>query len=84
MDYWVPSAESAGISCFTIASTLPPLFPQPPNFDPYRDGVYEEVNKSSLAKHYIGLHNESTFKKTATYQPQLPHQIFNSVFTITN
>jgi len=32
-----------------------------------RDGVYEEVNKKSLAKHYIGLHNESTFKKTATY-----------------
>ena len=32
-----------------------------------RDGVYEEVNKQSLAKHYIGLHNESTFKKTATY-----------------
>jgi len=32
-----------------------------------RDGVYEEVNKKSLAGHYIGLHNESTFKKTATY-----------------
>ncbi|EKX42159.1 hypothetical protein GUITHDRAFT_158147 [Guillardia theta CCMP2712] len=32
-----------------------------------RDGVYEEVNKKSLAKHYIGLHNESTFKKTATF-----------------
>ncbi|KAJ1468237.1 hypothetical protein T484DRAFT_1661645 [Baffinella frigidus] len=32
-----------------------------------KDGVYEEVNKASLAKHYIGLHNESTFKKTATY-----------------
>jgi len=32
-----------------------------------RDGVYEEVNKQSLAGHYIGLHNESTFKKTATY-----------------
>jgi len=32
-----------------------------------KDGVYEEVNKKSLAKHYIGLHNESTFKKTATY-----------------
>merc|ERR1719329_252578 len=31
-----------------------------------RDGVYEEVNKQSLAGHYIGLHNESTFKKTAT------------------
>jgi hypothetical protein len=25
------------------------------------------VNKQSLAQHYIGLHNESTFKKTATY-----------------
>lgn len=25
------------------------------------------MNKKSLAKHYIGLHNESTFKKTATY-----------------
>jgi len=32
-----------------------------------QDGVYEEVNKQSLAQHYIGLHNESTFKKTATY-----------------
>jgi hypothetical protein len=32
-----------------------------------RDAVYEEVNKQSLAKHYIGLHNESTFKKTAVY-----------------
>ena len=29
------------------------------------DGLYEEVNKESLSKHYIGLHNESTFKKTA-------------------
>jgi hypothetical protein len=29
--------------------------------------VYEEVNKKSLAGHYIGLHNESTFKKTAAY-----------------
>ena len=27
--------------------------------------MYEEVNKDSLSKHYIGLHNESTFKKTA-------------------
>jgi hypothetical protein len=26
-----------------------------------------QVNKQSLAQHYIGLHNESTFKKTATY-----------------
>jgi len=32
-----------------------------------KDGVYEEVNKQSLCQHYIGLHNESTFKKTATY-----------------
>lgn len=29
--------------------------------------MYEEVNKKSLKGHYIGLHNESTFKKTATY-----------------
>ncbi|EOD38814.1 hypothetical protein EMIHUDRAFT_440046 [Emiliania huxleyi CCMP1516] len=29
------------------------------------DALYEEVNKESLSKHYIGLHNESTFKKTA-------------------
>jgi len=32
-----------------------------------KDGVYEEVNKQSLAKHYIGLHNEATFTKTAAY-----------------
>jgi len=32
-----------------------------------QNGVYEEVNKQSLAQHYIGLHNESTFKKTATF-----------------
>jgi hypothetical protein len=32
-----------------------------------KDAVYEEVNKQALAKHYIGLHNESTFKKTAVY-----------------
>jgi len=31
------------------------------------DAVYEEVNKQSLSKHYIGLHNESTEKKTAKY-----------------
>ena len=31
-----------------------------------RDALYEEVNKQSLAKHFIGLHNEATFKKTAT------------------
>merc|ERR1719183_3363046 len=30
-----------------------------------RDAVYEEVNKQSLSKHYIGLHNESTNKKAA-------------------
>ncbi len=30
------------------------------------DAVYEEVNKQSLSRHYIGLHNESTYKKTAT------------------
>ena len=29
------------------------------------DAVYEEVNKQSLSKHYIGLHNESTNKKAA-------------------
>eukprot|EP00285_Hemiselmis_virescens_P013717 CAMPEP_0173394518 /NCGR_PEP_ID=MMETSP1356-20130122/27900_1 /TAXON_ID=77927 ORGANISM="Hemiselmis virescens, Strain PCC157" /NCGR_SAMPLE_ID=MMETSP1356 /ASSEMBLY_ACC=CAM_ASM_000847 /LENGTH=429 /DNA_ID=CAMNT_0014352919 /DNA_START=1 /DNA_END=1290 /DNA_ORIENTATION=+ len=32
-----------------------------------QNGVYEEVNKKSLQQHYIGLHNESTFKKTATF-----------------
>ena len=31
------------------------------------DAVYEEVNKQSLSKHYIGLHNESSEKKSATY-----------------
>jgi len=31
-----------------------------------KDAIYEEVNKQSLAKHYIGLHQESTYKKTAT------------------
>ena len=31
------------------------------------DAVYEEVNKQSLSKHYIGLHNESSEKKAATY-----------------
>jgi len=31
-----------------------------------RDAVYEEVNKQTLSKHYIGLHNEATHKKTAT------------------
>jgi len=32
-----------------------------------KDAVYEAVNKPSLAKHLVGLHNESTFVKTATY-----------------
>lgn len=32
-----------------------------------KDAVYEEVNKQSLKGHYIGLHNESTFKKTAAF-----------------
>ena len=31
------------------------------------DAIYEEVNKESLSQHYIGLHQESTHKKTATY-----------------
>jgi len=34
-------------------------------FHSKKDAVYEEVNKQSLAKHYIGLHNEATEKKTA-------------------
>jgi hypothetical protein len=32
-----------------------------------RDAVYEEVNKPSLRGHYIGLHCESTTKRTAAY-----------------
>jgi hypothetical protein len=32
-----------------------------------KDAVYEAVNKPSLAQHYIGLHNESTFVKTAAF-----------------
>jgi len=32
-----------------------------------RDALYEEVNKPSLRGHYIGLHNESTAKRTAAY-----------------
>jgi len=32
-----------------------------------KDAIYEEVNKQSLSKHYIGLHQESTYKRTATY-----------------
>jgi len=29
--------------------------------------IYEEVNKASLSQHYIGLHQESTHKKTAKF-----------------
>ena len=32
-----------------------------------RDALYEEVNKPSLRQHYIGLHSESTTKRTAAY-----------------
>lgn len=32
-----------------------------------KDAVYQEVNKQSLAGHYIGLHNEATTKKTARF-----------------
>lgn len=32
-----------------------------------KDGIYEEVNKQSLRGHYIGLHQESTHVRTATY-----------------
>lgn len=32
-----------------------------------KDAVYQEVNKQSLAGHYIGLHNEATSKKAARY-----------------
>ncbi|KAG7354228.1 taurine catabolism dioxygenase TauD/TfdA family protein [Nitzschia inconspicua] len=32
-----------------------------------RDALYEEVNKPSLRGHYIGLHCESTTKRTAAY-----------------
>jgi len=32
-----------------------------------KDAVYEAVNKPSLAKHFVGLHNESTFVKTAMF-----------------
>jgi len=37
------------------------------SFASEKDAVYEEVNKPSLSRHYIGLHQESTHKKTATY-----------------
>mmetsp|Transcript_112173 Transcript_112173/g.356467 ORF Transcript_112173/g.356467 Transcript_112173/m.356467 type:complete len:495 (+) Transcript_112173:100-1584(+) len=32
-----------------------------------KDAVYEAVNKPSLAQHFVGLHNESTFVKTAMF-----------------
>jgi len=37
------------------------------SFASQEDAIYEEVNKQSLSQHYIGLHQESTHKKTATY-----------------
>jgi len=36
-------------------------------FSSERDALYEEVNKASLRGHYIGLHSESTAKRTAAY-----------------
>ncbi|GMH89152.1 hypothetical protein TrST_g3314 [Triparma strigata] len=36
-------------------------------FSSERDVLYEEVNKPSLRQHYIGLHCESTTKRTAAY-----------------
>jgi len=36
-------------------------------FSSERDALYEEVNKPSLRGHYIGLHCESTSKRTAAY-----------------
>ena len=36
-------------------------------FASQRDGLYEEVNKPALRQHYIGLHQESTAKRTAAY-----------------
>lgn len=41
--------------------------PPPSRCPRQTDALYEEVNKDSLSKHYIGLHNESTFKKTAKF-----------------
>lgn len=32
-----------------------------------KDAVYEAVNKPSLSQHLVGLHNESTFVKTAMF-----------------
>merc|ERR1740123_1945108 len=37
------------------------------NFEMKKDAVYEAVNKPSLAQHFVGLHNESTFVKTAMF-----------------
>jgi len=36
-------------------------------FSSERDALYEEVNKPSLRGHYIGLHCESTAKRTAAF-----------------
>mmetsp|Transcript_173 Transcript_173/g.270 ORF Transcript_173/g.270 Transcript_173/m.270 type:complete len:452 (+) Transcript_173:83-1438(+) len=36
-------------------------------FSSERDALYEEVNKPSLRGHYIGLHCESTSKRTAAF-----------------
>lgn len=36
-------------------------------FSSERDALYEEVNKPSLRGHYIGLHAESTAKRSAAY-----------------
>jgi len=32
-----------------------------------KDAVYEAVNKKSLSQHFVGLHNESTYVKTAAF-----------------
>merc|ERR550532_1768414 len=37
------------------------------NFETTKDAVYEAVNKPSLAQHFVGLHNESTYVKTAKF-----------------
>lgn len=37
------------------------------SFASQSDAIYEEVNKQSLSQHYIGLHQESTHKKTAKF-----------------
>ena len=45
------------------------------SFASQEDAIYEEVNKQSLSQHYIGLHQESTHKKTATYaRPRGTHR----------